>query len=123
MLTTYPDRNLVEFFIEGIISGFRIGFNYTMTTLRSAQRNLESANTHPLAVTEYLKAELHHNRISDPFGVHMITDGHTSRCGVIPKHHQSDIWHLIIDLSHPKGHRVNDGIPCRISFFTKVHYN
>ena len=29
--------------------------------------------------------------------------------GVIPKKH-SDKWHLIVDLSHPKGHSVNDGI-------------
>ena len=70
MLTTYPDRNLVEFFIEGITSGFRISFNYTMTTLRPAQWNLESTKAHPSVVTEYLKAELHHIRISGPFGAH-----------------------------------------------------
>ena len=111
MLTTHPDRNLVEFFIEGITSGFQIGFNYTMTTLRPAQQNLESANTHPSVVTEYLKAELHKNRISGPYGAHVITGGHTSRFCVIPKHHQSDKWRLIVELSHPKGYSVNDGIP------------
>ena len=92
-----------------------------MTTLRSAQRNLESANTHPSVVTEYLKAELHHNRISGPFGAHMITSGHASRFGVIPKHHQNDKWCLIVDLSHPKGHSVNDGIPeslCSLKYIT-----
>ena len=47
--------------------------------------------------------------------------GHVSRFGVIPKNHQPDIWRLIIDLSHPKGYSVNDGIPkdlCSMSYIT-----
>ena len=30
--------------------------------------------------------------------------------GVIPKRHQPGKWHLILDLSSPAGHSVNDGI-------------
>ena len=33
-----------------------------------------------------------------------------SRFGVIPKHHQPEKWRLILDLSSPAGHSVNDGI-------------
>ena len=40
----------------------------------------------------------------------MITGGQTSRFEVIPKYHQSDKWGLIVDLSDPKGHCINDGI-------------
>jgi hypothetical protein len=40
---------------------------------------------------------------------------------VIPKSHQPDKWRLIVDLSHPKGKSVNDGIPkhlCSMSYIT-----
>jgi hypothetical protein len=36
---------------------------------------------------------------------------HISPFGVIPKQHQPGKWRLILDLSSPHGHRVNDGIP------------
>ena len=36
---------------------------------------------------------------------------HISRFGVIPKGHQPNKWRLIVDLSFPKGHSINDGIP------------
>ena len=35
---------------------------------------------------------------------------HVSRFGVIPKRHQPGKWRLILDLSSPAGHSVNDGI-------------
>jgi len=44
---------------------------------------------------------------------------HTSRYGVIPKCHQINKWHLIVDLSHPLEHSVNNFIPntlCGLSF-------
>ena len=34
-----------------------------------------------------------------------------SRFGVIPKQHKRDLWQLIVELSHPLGFSVNDGIP------------
>ena len=36
---------------------------------------------------------------------------HVSPFGVIPKSHQPGKWRLILDLSSPHGHSVNDGIP------------
>ena len=44
---------------------------------------------------------------------------HVSRFGVIPKAHQSGKWRLIVDLSHPKGASINDGIDpslCSLSY-------
>ena len=35
---------------------------------------------------------------------------HVSCFGVIPKNHQPGKWRLIVNLSHPKGSSVNDGI-------------
>ena len=40
----------------------------------------------------------------------MIPSAHISRFGVIPKSHQPNKWRLIIDLSHPQGKSVNDGV-------------
>ena len=44
-----------------------------------------------------------------------------SRFGVIPKSHQIGKWRLIVDLSHPNSHSVNDGILkslCGLSYIT-----
>lgn len=46
---------------------------------------------------------------------------HISRFGVIPKSHQHDKWRLIIDLTYPNGHSVNDGIAkslCSLTYVT-----
>lgn len=40
----------------------------------------------------------------------LIPSAVVSRFGVIPKNHQPGKWRLIVDLSHPKGASVNDGI-------------
>ena len=37
-----------------------------------------------------------------------------SRFGVIPKPHQPGKWRLIVDLSHPKGRSMNDGIEAEL---------
>jgi len=49
-----------------------------------------------------------HNRI---FPLSQCLGGYISRFGVIPKHHQINKWHLIIDLLHPLDHSVNYVIP------------
>ena len=44
---------------------------------------------------------------------------HVSKFGVIPKRHQKNKWRLIVDLSHPDGASVNDGIRsdlCSLSY-------
>ena len=41
--------------------------------------------------------------------------------GVIPKNHQLNKWHLIVDLSHPVGHSINDVITkdlCSLTYIT-----
>ena len=39
---------------------------------------------------------------------------HCGPMGIIPKPHQPGTWRLIVDLSFPEGHSVNDGIPSDI---------
>ena len=45
---------------------------------------------------------------------------HCSPFGVIPKRGRPDKWRLIVDLSSPEGHSVNDGISKELSSLTYV---
>jgi len=119
-LSGHPIQPLVEFFMKGIEEGFRVGFN-SHITLKSARKNLEGAIQHPQVVDEYLKKEIVEKRVVGPFRKSQLPAIQISRFGVIPKGHQKDKWRLIIDLSHPKSHSVNDGIPrelCGLSYIT-----
>ncbi len=40
---------------------------------------------------------------------------HTSPIGLVPKSHQVNKWRMIIDLSSPRGHSINDGISQELS--------
>ena len=121
LLISHPNRELVHFFLTGITHGFRIGFDHTSCQLSSSRRNLHSASEHPEVIDEYLLSELKESRVTGPFAPSDIPAAHISRFGVIPKSHQPDKWRLIVDLSHPKGKSVNDGIPkslCSMSYIT-----
>ena len=39
---------------------------------------------------------------------------HINQFGAIPKSHQPGKWRLIVDLSHPEGKSVNDGISSKL---------
>ena len=54
----------------------------------------------------------------DPFNT---TSAHISRFGAIPKNHQANKCHLIVDLSHSVRCIINDGIPkdfCSLTYTT-----
>ena len=68
-----------------------------------------SAEQNPSVVEQYLQKEREAGRIVGPLP-HPIVGLQISRFGVIPKPHQPGKWRLIVDLSHPKGASVNDGI-------------
>ena len=114
-LWTHPHQDLAQFYVKGITEGFRIGFTYHSQFLKSARRNLESARDHPEVVKEYLKTEVHMGRLIGPLDNSYKLLTHISRFGVIPKSHQINKWRLIVDLSHPVGFSVNDGIPKNLS--------
>ena len=121
LLAEHPHQELVRFFISGISNGFRIGFKHTNSILKQAQKNTESANAHKDVVSIYLQEELTKGRVAGPFAHSLISYGQISRFGVIPKHHKPDSWRLIIDLSHPHNHSINDGIPsslCSIKYIS-----
>ena len=61
-------------------------------------------------VEDYLETEVKLGRVVGPVVSHF---------GVIPKGHQTGRWRLILDLSHPEGRSVNDGIEpelCSLSY-------
>ena len=79
---------------------------------------MKSALDNPQVVREYLALKSKLGRIEGPpdQGVPSVI---INQFGVIPKPHQPGKWCLIMDLSHPKGSSVNDGIEselCSLSY-------
>ena len=110
----HEDQIFVKYILQGIAEGFRVGFNYQQHTasLQSRRRNMVSATQSPQVVSDYLMEEVTLNRVTElpseeaagKIGVHC------SPFGVIPKKNTPGKWRLIVDLSSPEGHSVNDGI-------------
>lgn len=106
-LQTHPDKDFSLYILQGIKSGFRIGFNRAQP-LRPATSNLCSSN--PSVIFEYLEREVSLTRMwkyprhCSPPGIHI------SPLGVIPKKNKPGKWRLIVDLSSPAGFSINDGI-------------
>ena len=82
---------------------------------------MRSAYEHPEVVYEYLDREMQFQRMFP-----LTTEESTAEAriqvspfGVIPKRGKEGKWRLIMDLSTPSGHSVNDGIAqdvCSISY-------
>ena len=109
LLSDHPDEDLKSYLLGGMREGFRIGFNYSQCECKSAKRNMLSARQNPEVVSEYLAKERALGRIIGPLESDR-RDIQVNRFGVIPKPHQPGKWRLILDLSHPEGNSVNDGI-------------
>ena len=121
LLSTFPNQDLKEFFINGLLHGFKIGFKNPLSQLRSSKKNLLGALQHPQVVDDYLQAEIAEHRVIGPFQMEDILAAHISRFGVIPKHHSLNKWRLIVDLSHPVDFSINDDIPkdlCSLTYIT-----
>jgi len=111
-LVGHPDRTFVEFLLRGIQQGFRIGFNPKLAELESNNCNMLSGWQHPEVVNAYLKGEVDANRmlLVGQEDLPVAKQIHCSPFGVIPKKHKPGQWRLILDLSSPDEHSVNDGI-------------
>ena len=110
-LRTYPDSANRLYILSGNANGFRIGFSSPQACLRSSLRNLKSASLNPSVVDSYLATETALTHVAGPFLDAPIPDFHISPFGVIAKRNQPGQWRLILDLSSPTGHSVNDGTP------------
>ena len=119
-LASHPDRDFVEYILTGIRCGFRIGFSHRSHACRPAKRNMQSAKELPHIVEEYLATEVEAGRLIGPLPPSSVPAAQMSPFGVIPKS-QPGKWRLIVDLSSPEGHSVNEGINpewCSLSYIT-----
>ena len=108
-LRNYPNPDKAAYVIQGLRHGFHLGFNHNVS-LKSASGNMASALANPQVINEYLRTEVQSGRVAGPFHQPPFHNLHVSRFGVIPKRNQPGKWRLILDLSSPTGHSVNDGI-------------
>ena len=105
MVKDHPDRQFVQYLLEGLTNGFHIGFG-PQQQCTPCKVNMHSATENPQPAEEYLTAE----RIVGPFPPDQLEGAQISRFGVIPKGNQQGKWRLILDLSSSTGRSVNDGI-------------
>ena len=121
-LVAHPDQEFIDYILRGIEQGFHIGFNESSVQLRCQQGNMHLASEQPEVVGNYLQEELRAGRViripsqkeAKELGVHC------NPFGVIPKKGKPDKWRLIIDLSAPEGHSVNDGISKELASLSYV---
>ena len=109
-LGQHPDMAYAEYLHQGQEEGFHIGFKHGECACTSAKSNMQSALVNPTVVDKYLEKEVGLGRVIGPLKLEEYPTVHISRFGVIPKNHQPGKWRLIVDLSHPPGASVNDGI-------------
>ncbi len=119
-LKAHPDARYRDYLLKGLEQGFRIGFKHMNCTCRGPKANMPSAWNNREVVDQYLENEVQLGRVLGPVDpckvpVRVVIN----RFGVIPKPHQPGKWRLIVDLSHPRGESVNDGIkrePCSLTY-------
>ena len=112
-LESHPDRLFVAYIVEGLLHGFRTGFVDEDRRIINHQRgqvdNLPATKDHKDVVDAYLQKECHLGRVMEVKVEPSWGEIHVSPIGVIPKK-TAGKWRLIVDLSSPKGHSINDGI-------------
>ena len=123
-LDNHPDKRYRDYLLDGIQHGFRIGYRYGSHSCQSAKANMKSATDNPGEVDKYLAKEVGLGRVLGPRELSALPAAITSSFGVIPKPHQPGKYRLILDLSHPRGKSVNDGIEpelCSLSYTSVDH--
>ena len=120
-LQAHPDQIFAGFILRGIDQGFRIGFDSKRVKLKPRPLNMPSADKHPEVVGKYIQEEMEKGRVvMVPQTIRKRVSIHTSPFGVIPKKAKLDKWRLILDLSSPMEHSVNDGIERELTSLSYV---
>ena len=109
-LNSHPDKAFATYILDGLTNGFRIGFNYRHCSLHSCGSNHPSSLVNEKVVDDRIAAEVTAGRLFGPLPIHLKSQVHVSPMGLVPKPHQANKFRLIVDLSHPAGASVNDGI-------------
>ena len=107
-LAGHPDKQYVQYLLTGINEGFHIGAKRQSASLKSAHHNMPTVEQHSELITAHIQEEVQAGRVLGPLPQHLSKLCHISPLGLIPKPHQPGRWRLIVDLSSPSGHSVND---------------
>ena len=118
-MEAHPDKLFCQYILVGLLKGFRIGFDYSHHCV-SASHTLQSAETPPQVIHDYIQKERDLGRVRGPVAAGAVQDLQVSPFGVIPKPHAPGKWRLIVDLSHPAGRSVNDGIRSSLTSLSYV---
>ena len=105
-MRSHPDREFAKYVTRRLTQGFRIGYY----VCHSARSNMQSVGKNQLVVCDYLRSETEAGKLIGPLEKMAVPDLHISCFGVIPKSQQPGKWRLIVDLSRPRKHSVNDGV-------------
>ena len=114
-LRSHPDQGFASYIYSGLSSGFRIGFDRRGASLRAAPKNHPSASANRTVVRDYIHTELEAGRLVGPIDRQVVPLVHTSPIGLVPKSSQVNQWRMIVDLSCPRGHSINDGISQKLA--------
>ena len=107
-LRSHPDQRFVRYVLQGLSEGFRIGAVGSVE-FQSSARNHSSSRENPGVVLSYIQSECSAGCLLGPLTPSPVV--HVSPIGLVPKSDRPDAWRMIVDLSHPQGHSVNDAIP------------
>ena len=107
LLRSHPNDDMVQYLILGFSHGFDIGFRGDFA-FHTRPRNLLSAANAAAKVSIAIQRELSRGHTSGPFSSPPFSHTHCSPLGAAPKPDGS--VRLILDLSSPRGHSVNEGI-------------
>lgn len=124
-LRSIPDRAFTSFLLRGIAMGFRIGVTQGARFI-PVRRNRSSAYETPDVISAYLAREVELGRMAPLHPSASLSPPilQISPFGVIPKKNKPNKWRLIVDLSSPEGHSVNEAIEqdlCSVSYSSVDH--
>ena len=105
-LKHHPNKAWVTRLLHGMDFGVSTG--YKGPHLPYQAHNLASALAHPEAVDAELDKEVQAGRVLGPFSLRPSGNLRTSGLGVVPK--MNGKWRVILHLSAPEGHNINDFI-------------
>ena len=71
---------------------------------------MQSASQYEAKIEEFLSLECTAGRVLVPFNYNTVPHVHINRLGAVPKNTPGK-YCPIVDLSHPNGHSVNNGVP------------
>ena len=111
----HPDSCLKDYVLRGIREGFRVGYDYRNHRCKRIKDNLRSPLKHSDIVRKYIAEECAEGRLLGPI---LAIVGPSKPVWGYPQVLTCK-WRLILDLSSPEGHSVNNGINpelCSLSY-------